>query len=52
MDVDAVKDHLRRAGLLIPGSTGDVPSVEKYRSGASPARFYVLARSFIGDVTA
>jgi uncharacterized protein (DUF927 family) len=47
LDADAVKKHLRQAGLLIPGRDGDVPSLEKFESKAPPARFYVLAPAFL-----
>ena len=47
LDADDVKEHLRRAGLLIPGRNGDVPSLEKFESKAPPARFYVLAPAFL-----
>jgi len=51
LDVEAVKQHLLRQQLLIPDRNGRVPSAEKYKSGASPARFYVLASEFIDGVT-
>jgi uncharacterized protein (DUF927 family) len=47
LDADAVREHLRRAELLIAGPDGDVPSLEKFRSKAPPARFYVLAPAFV-----
>ena len=52
VDAEAVKEHLRRAALLIPGHAGDIPSLEKFQSKAPPARFYVLAPAFLEpDVT-
>jgi hypothetical protein len=50
LDIKAVNKHLLREELLIPDREGKVPSAEKYKSGESPARFYVLASTFI-DVT-
>jgi hypothetical protein len=47
LDADAVKEHLRQAKLLIPGSNGEVPSLEKFRSKDRPLRFYVLALAFV-----
>jgi putative DNA primase/helicase len=47
LDADAVKEQLRRAELLIAGPNGDVPSLEKFKSNAPPARFYVLAPAFV-----
>jgi hypothetical protein len=47
LDADDVKEHLRRAGSLIPGSGGGIPSLEKFKSKAPPARFYVLAKAFL-----
>jgi uncharacterized protein (DUF927 family) len=48
LDVEVVNRHLMHQQLLIPGlDEGDVTSVEKVRSGAKPARFYVLAPRFI-----
>lgn len=47
LDVDAVKDHLLRAKLLIANTNDETPSLEKFRSGAKPARFYVLAADFV-----
>src|SRR6516165_226153 len=52
LDLEAVKQHLLRRGLLIPGRDGKVPSAEKYKSGAPTARFYVLAAAFINRETA
>jgi hypothetical protein len=43
--VTTVKKHLLKAGLLIPGRNGDVPSVEKI--GGKSQRLYVLAEPFI-----
>jgi uncharacterized protein (DUF927 family) len=51
LDVEAVKQHLLRQQLLIADRNGRVPSAEKYKSGASAARFYVLASEFINGVT-
>ena len=47
LDADAVKERLRRVELLIAGLDGDVPSLERFRSKAPPARFYVLAKAFV-----
>ena len=47
LDADAVKEHLRRAKLLIPGRDGDVPSAEKIEGKEPPWRFYVLAPAFV-----
>jgi hypothetical protein len=47
LDLEVVKQHLLRRGLLIPDRDGKVPSAEKYKSGAPTARFYVLAAAFI-----
>jgi hypothetical protein len=47
LDADAGKEQLRRAELLIAGPNGDVPSLEKFKSKAPPARFYVLAPAFV-----
>jgi hypothetical protein len=47
LDGSAVKDYLLRAQLLICGAGGDVPSLEKFKTGARPDRFYVLAPEFV-----
>ena len=49
LDIDAVKQHLLDAKLLIPGRDGVVPSVEKING--KPTRVYVLAGAFVDDVT-
>jgi uncharacterized protein (DUF927 family) len=46
LDADAVKKHLRQAGLLI-ADPSDAASLKKFKSKASPARFYVLAKAFV-----
>lgn len=46
LDVGEVKQHLLDAQLLIPSASGDVPSPQKFKSGAKPAQFYVLAPEF------
>jgi hypothetical protein len=46
LDADAVKKHLRQAGLLI-ADPSDAASLEKFKSKAPPARFYVLAKAFV-----
>jgi uncharacterized protein (DUF927 family) len=51
LDIKAVNKHLLREKLLIPDREGKVPSVERYKSGERPTRFYVLASTFI-EVTA
>jgi hypothetical protein len=50
LDGEAVKQQLLRQQLLIADRDGTVPSVEKFRSGAPGARFYVLALAFIDSV--
>jgi hypothetical protein len=47
LDGGAIKEHLLRAQLLICGAGGDVPSLEKFKTGARPGRFYVLAPEFV-----
>lgn len=47
LDIDAVKERLRRANLLIAGPNGECPSLEKFKSNGPAARFYVLAPAFI-----
>jgi hypothetical protein len=49
-DADAVKQKLLRDRLLIPGADDIAPSLEKFKSGAPAARFYVLAPAFIERV--
>jgi hypothetical protein len=47
LDADAVKDHLLRMQLLMPGEgAGRATFVEKVGRGA-PSRFYVLAEAFV-----
>ena len=45
LDADAVKQHLLKAELLIPGRDGVVPNVEKIDRKAQ--RFYVLTSAFV-----
>ncbi len=49
VDVEAVKEHLLKAGLLIPGHDDIAPSAEKI--DGTTRRVYVLASAFIDDVT-
>ena len=49
LDIDAVKQHLLDAKLLIPSRDGVVPSAEKING--KPTRVYVLAGAFVDDVT-
>ena len=46
LDVGEVRQHLLDTQLLIPSASGDVPSPQKFKSGAKPAKFYVLAPEF------
>jgi hypothetical protein len=47
LDVGEIKEHLLSAQLLIPSARGGVPSAQKFKSGAKPAKFYVLAPEFV-----
>jgi uncharacterized protein (DUF927 family) len=47
LDADAVKKHLQQSKLLIAGSKGDVPSLERFKSNEPPSRFYVLKWAFV-----
>jgi hypothetical protein len=47
LDADAVKEHLQQSKLLIAGSKGDVPSLERFKSNEAPSRFYVLKWAFV-----
>jgi hypothetical protein len=47
LDVGEIKKHLLGAQLLIAGANGHVPSAEKFKSGAQPAKFYVLPPEFV-----
>jgi uncharacterized protein (DUF927 family) len=51
LDIKVVNKLLLREKLLIPDRDGSVPKPEKFKTGASAVRFYVLALAFI-DVTA
>jgi uncharacterized protein (DUF927 family) len=46
LDVGEIKQYLLDTHLLIPSAKGDVPSPQKFKSGAKPAKFYVLAPEF------
>jgi hypothetical protein len=51
LDADAVKDHLLRMQLLMPGvEAGRATSLEKVGRGA-PSRFYVLAEAFVSALS-
>ena len=46
LDADVVKKHLQQTGLLIADPTNSL-SLQKFESGAKPARFYVLAKAML-----
>jgi hypothetical protein len=50
LDLSEIKKYLLDAQLLIPSDGGDVPSPQKFKSGAKPAKFYVLAPEFVSAV--
>jgi hypothetical protein len=47
LNSDAVKKHLLQRQLLLPGPKGEVPTVERVKTGAPAVRVYVLASAFI-----